>query len=144
LARNVSDRVAIGATRNVAATFAEGIPFFGVAAVVGITAWELRDACATMQDMKDISAAFEAEVDVEAEEVCGLEVPSRQEVWTRVLESPGVAWDNVSNFEGVDLPDFDFDIVPWEFVAQYFPNFGGSGQTTPMENGSENMVPSDQ
>ncbi len=107
--RRVSKRVALGAGRNVAAMFGEGIPVYGVAVIIGVTAWEIRDACDTMEDMKEINKAFDTDVNVQGDvdEVCGLDVPSVDKIWSEVSKSPKKAWDKFRKMtEGIPLPDF--------------------------------------
>ena len=53
----VSARVARGAARNAGAVFAEAVPWVGAAAVIGFTALDLRDACATMEDLAALDEA---------------------------------------------------------------------------------------
>ena len=107
--RRVSQRVAGRAGRNVAATFGEGLPVYGVAVIIGVTAWEIRDAYDTMKDMKEINKAFDTDVNVQSEvdEVCGLDVPSIDEIWSEVSKSPKKAWDKFRKMtEDIELPDF--------------------------------------
>ncbi len=121
--RRVSKRVVRGAGRNVASTFGEGIPVYGVAVIIGVTAWEIRDACDTMEDMKEINKAFDTDVDVQGDvdKVCGLDVPSIDEIKNAVYKSPGKAWDNFLNItEGIELPDFGKD--PAAFLEFDWPD----------------------
>ena len=121
--RRVSKRVALGAGRNVAATFGEGIPVYGVAVIIGVTAWEIRDACDTMEDMIEINKAFDTDVDVQGDvdKVCGLDVPSKDEIKGAVYKAPGKAWDNFLKMtEGIELPDFG--INPAAFLEFDWPD----------------------
>ncbi|MAS44320.1 MAG: hypothetical protein CML46_13840 [Rhodobacteraceae bacterium] len=97
--RRVSARVTRGAARNAGAVLAESVPWLGAAAVVGFTAMDLRDACATMEDLRALdeamgpnpalrpespgpgpSAADGAMLDRAAARVCALEVPTLAEI----------------------------------------------------------------
>ena len=113
-AERVSRRTATGATRNAGSVFAEAIPFAGIAVIVGVTAWDLKDACDTMYDLHQLELAFNpsAAADPEATEVCGLTVPTKEEVWRTVKSSPGSAWnmakDLVPDLPDLTMPDFDW------------------------------------
>ena len=51
--------------------------------IVTATAMELHDACVIMQDLHELDIAFDPTMafPTEAQEVCGLKVPTRQELW---------------------------------------------------------------
>lgn len=104
----VSRQIAIGATRNLSATFGEAIPVAGTAVIVAATALELNDACVIMQDLHELDVAFNPEkaFGSDATEVCGMKAPTADELWEAVKASPGAAWDGVR--ESVPtLPDID-------------------------------------
>lgn len=50
----VGRRLAISTSRSVGSVFAESIPFFGIAVIVGATTWEIADACDTMDDLHQL------------------------------------------------------------------------------------------
>lgn len=93
----VARRTATGATRNLTATLGEAWPVYGIAVVVAATALELSDACQTMQDLHELDVAFNPEKanGAEVQEVCGMRVPSQQELWAQVKGSPSAAWETV-------------------------------------------------
>jgi copper chaperone CopZ len=111
----VARRTAVGATRNVAATFGEAIPVIGIGVVVAATAWELKDACDTMKDLHELGVALDPSKanSEEVSEVCGLKVPSKEEIWAKVKASPGEAWAKAK--EAVpELPEMPkIDWTPW-------------------------------
>jgi hypothetical protein len=89
----ISKRTATGASRNLAATFGEAWPVAGTAVIVTATTLELYDACVIMQDLHELDVAFNPNADFgAAKEVCGLRVPSADEIWAKVTSSPGEAW----------------------------------------------------
>ena len=49
------------AKRNIAAMPLEAIPILGVTAVVGVTAWEIKDLCEIMIHIDDLSSLYDAE-----------------------------------------------------------------------------------
>ena len=103
----LSRRTATAATRSAGSVVAEAIPFAGIAVIVGVTAWELKDSCATMNDLHQLNVAFnpDAARDPEVTEVCGLEVPSKDKVWQSVKSSPGKAWET-AKAHVPDLPEW--------------------------------------
>jgi hypothetical protein len=110
----VARRTAVGASRNVASTFGEAIPVVGIAVVVAATAWELKDACATMKDLHELDVAIDPTRanSGDVSEVCGLKVPSKGEIWAKVKASPGEAWAKAK----AALPDLpEMPKVKWKF-----------------------------
>ena len=113
----ISRRTAVGASRNLTATFAEALPVAGVAVVVTATALELNDACVIMQDLHELDVAFNPGNDFgpDATEVCGLKVPTTDELWQFVKASPGVAWERARN-SMPGMPELDtsrlYDLFP--------------------------------
>jgi hypothetical protein len=112
--QRVTKRTAAGATRNVAATFGEAVPVIGVGVVVAATAWELKDACDTMKDLHELEVALDPAKanDASVQEVCGLRVPSKEELWVKVKASPGAAWQKAKDAmpELPEMPSID-----WKF-----------------------------
>ncbi|MGR3782311.1 MAG: hypothetical protein ACU0DT_13740 [Albimonas sp.] len=97
--RRVSARVARGAARSAGSVLAQSVPFVGAAAVVGVTAWEIGDACAMLEDLEELEAALDAlepgavpaGAEAERDRVCGLQVPSVDEVRAAIAAAPGEA-----------------------------------------------------
>lgn len=104
----ISSRTATGASRNIAATFGEAVPVAGTAIIVAATALELNDACVIMQDLHELDVAFNPEkaVGPEVKEVCGMRVPSADELWATVKASPGDVWDG-AKAAIPDVPELD-------------------------------------
>lgn len=92
-ATRVSRRTAVATTRNVASMAGEALPVIGVGVIAAATAWELRDACLMMGEMRALDAAFNPDDPVTDDEICGLTPPTREELWQMVRSSPGAAWD---------------------------------------------------
>jgi hypothetical protein len=115
-AGRVSRRTAAGAARNAGSVVAEAIPFAGIAVVLGVTAWDLKDSCDTMKDLHELELAFNPATspDPEASEVCGLRVPTKDEVWAAVKASPSVAWSTASSYVP-DLPELSMPKIDWTF-----------------------------
>jgi hypothetical protein len=92
--KRVRTRTAKLAVTDLSATFGQAIPWIGVSVVVAATAYDLKSACDTMRDMRGIEIAFNpfSVDDADVERVCGLKVPSEQEIWEGIKASPGMAW----------------------------------------------------
>lgn len=118
--KRIARRTAIDATRNVTSTFGEAVPAVGVAVIVGVSAWELKDACDTMSDLHDLDVAIDPSLanDPSVSEVCGLRVPTKEEIWAKVSSSPEEAWNGAKALmpdlpEMPDLPDMPE--IDWTF-----------------------------
>lgn len=122
----VRNRTVKLATADFAATAGQAIPWIGIGVVVAATAYDLDMSCQTMSDMKALdqvvnpSAADEADVSL----VCGLKVPTAEQVWEEVKASPGQAWNAAASvLSGLlsvmpDLPAWwgyvvSIDWTPW-------------------------------
>lgn len=115
--RRVSSRTATGASRNLAATFGEAWPVAGTAVIVTATTLELYDACVIMRDLHELDLAFnpEAASDAGEKEVCGMKVPTAEEIWAKIRNSPGEVWRMVTEALP-DLPEMPKDYIlslPW-------------------------------
>ena len=109
----ITSRIAVRTTRsatvNVAAIPVEAIPGVGVGAALAVTTWELTEACGIMRDMKELNITLGSAEPVSDDAVCGMEPPTKKQVWDTIKKSPGTAWKVVKEF-GVDLPDLP-DII---------------------------------
>lgn len=94
--RRISSRAVKSASRNAGSVVAEAIPVAGVAVILGVTAWDLKDSCETMKDLHELEAASnpEAELSEEVTEVCGMALPTKEEVWSAIKSSPQSVWDS--------------------------------------------------
>lgn len=103
---------------NVGSVFGESIPFWGAAVVVGVTGYELKNSCDTMRDLDALETKLLGE-DTEsaaAVEVCGREVPSKEEIWQAIKSSPKTVWDGTKSILP-DVSEYDFSLPD--------PDFGG-------------------
>ena len=114
----ISRRMATSAARNASSVFAEAIPIAGIVVILGVTAWDLKDSCDTMHDLHELDLAFNPEkrLDPEASEVCGLAVPTKDEVWLAIKTSPTRAWNGAKTYVPA-LPDWT---VAWDATKDYF------------------------
>lgn len=93
-------RSAVAATRAVATAPAKAFPCLGTAVVVGVTALEVRSFCKTIQDINLIQqeiAPSEALAENELE-VCGMEVPTRDDVLNQIKTEPVRMWNRSREF----------------------------------------------
>lgn len=116
----ISRRTAAGASRNIASTFGEAVPMIGIAVVVGATVWEVKDACDTMKDLHELEVSLDPSKanDASVKEVCGMAVPSKQELIAMVKASPGKAWQKTKDVmpDLPEMPEFhmpDFPDLSW-------------------------------
>ena len=112
-------RTAKLAATDLSATFGQSIPWIGVGVVVVATAYDLKMACETMRDMRaiDLTVNPQAEDDPDIERVCGMRVPTEEEIWTAIKSSPGAIWDAAKGaLDGLprmpEMPEFDWPSLP--------------------------------
>lgn len=67
--RRIGQRTARGATRSLGGAFTQSLPFAGGGFVLALTAWEVRDYCATLDDLR----ALDPLDDIDAQSLCGVE-----------------------------------------------------------------------
>ncbi|MRX49757.1 hypothetical protein GI374_04685 [Paracoccus sp. S-4012] len=99
-------RTATATARNVGSVFGEALPVVGIGVIAAATAWELHDACEMMKDMRELDVAMNPDraLPPEATAVCGMQAPSRTEIWNAVASSPGSAWEGAQGFYD-ELPE---------------------------------------
>ncbi len=88
----VTRRVTRSSAQNIGSMAGESIPFWGIAIVVAATSWELADSCNLMTDLYELDVAMNPENAIDTTEVCGLRVPTKEELWAQVRKSPGAIW----------------------------------------------------
>ena len=113
----VKRRAATSTGRNVGAMVGEALPFFGTAVIVGVTALEVKDWCDLLKDLHTFEVALDPSKKPSKEQstVCALPIPTRDELWTTVRESPGRAWavarehvPTLEDLRALELPDVDW------------------------------------
>ena len=108
-ADRVSTRTAIAASRSASSVVAESIPYLGIAAILGVAAWDIKDSCQTMKDLHELDLAFnpDKEIDAEAAEICGLKLPKREDIWASVKLNAAESWRQAGDYVS-DLPEFEW------------------------------------
>ena len=79
----LATRSLVNATRNLSSIPAEAIPMVGIAVVIGVTAWDLYDACETLKDLNELNTAFGHQQE-DSSKVCGMKVPTKKQVMDQV------------------------------------------------------------
>jgi hypothetical protein len=113
----VNRRAVKTAKREVASMPAEAIPYLGTAMIVGVTALELYDLCATLKDMSALKRAFNPDFSQSDEEleVCAMKVPPKAQIIEAVKASPEKAWAAATAVtpSWSELKQFEFPEVSW-------------------------------
>ena len=104
ITKRITRRTIVGAVRNIAAAPAELVPWAGVAVIFGVTALEIKDACATIEDMDEIRRSMDINDAAEENTVCGKELPSKEDIVKVAKNSPNEALDSLREL-GVDIPE---------------------------------------
>ena len=99
--KKIKTRTVAVATANVASMPFEVAPFIGAAAVIASTTYEIKEACNTINDMRELDVAFNLEHDIEDNNVCGMEVPTK----AKIMESVSEKWER-----GVEELKREFDL----------------------------------
>jgi hypothetical protein len=125
--RSVARRTSVSATRDVASMPAEAIPYLGAAVIVGATALEIRDMCQNLQDLAELQQLIDPSSipSPEAQTVCALEVPTREEVVDAVSNAPRQAWiaardamPSISDLREIEISEIDWDEITASGLAR--------------------------
>lgn len=102
------------ALRNVSSMAGEALPFIGIGVIVGVTGWEIRDACETLNENYELNIAFNPEEAIAdgSPAVCSMEVPTRDELMTEIKNSPSKAWANAKSYVP-SLPEISDVEIDW-------------------------------
>ena len=109
--KNITRRTIRGVSRSLAAIPADFIPFVGNAVTLGVTSWEIYDACETMKDMDEIIRSMGIKDTVEEDKACKIKMPSKEEIIKAIKSSPGKVLASVREF-GVDIPEDALEDIP--------------------------------
>ena len=112
----IARRTVAAAARNSSSIVAQSIPYLGIAVVLGVTAYDLKDSCDTTRDLHALDVAIDPSKELGADEtaVCGLRVPSKDEVWEDVKSGSFEAWQNAGQY----LPALpEYELPSWRDLA---------------------------
>ena len=101
MTKRIGTRTGRSVVRSVASIPAEAIPYIGPFAIVAVTGLEIKDACATMNDLRELNRLLDTGEDIDTGTVCGLEVPDLDTVIEKVKKSPKAAYESARS---VDVP----------------------------------------
>ncbi len=88
-------RLIYAAQRTLAALPTESLPLIGTGISVGVTAWEIKDACDALKDNHELEIAFDdnAVFPEDALVICAQELPNKQEIVLMIKHAPAVTWN---------------------------------------------------
>ena len=112
----IARRTVAAAARNSSSIVAQSIPYLGIAVVLGITAYDLKDSCDTTRDLHALDVAIDPSKEFGADEtaVCGLRVPTKDEVWEDVKSGSFDAWQDAGQY----LPALpEYELPSWRDLA---------------------------
>jgi hypothetical protein len=116
----ISSRVAKATARNTGSIVAESMPYIGIPVVLAAATWDIKDACATMTDLRELDLAFNPEEsvdEVEKTKVCGTTLPTQEEILKAIQDSPSVIWEETKElYDSMpDLPSLPSwsEVMPW-------------------------------
>lgn len=112
----IARRTVAAAARNSSSIVAQSIPYLGIAVVLGITAYDLKDSCDTTRDLHALDVAIDPSKEFGADEtaVCGLRVPTKDEVWEDVKSGSFEAWQDAGQY----LPALpEYELPSWRDLA---------------------------
>ena len=143
-ADTIGKRAVKTAKREVASMPGEAIPYLGTAIIVGVTALEISDLCATLKDMTALKKAFNPDFSQSDEEleVCSIEIPPKDEIIAAVKASPQNAWNAAKEasptweeIKDMEMPDVtwselwevtkDGSVNIWDSTSDGMSSFGG-------------------
>jgi len=96
ISKRLATRSLANATRNASSVAGEAIPLIGTAIIVGVTAWDVHDACETMKDINELNGAF-GHAKEDQTRVCGLKVPSQEQVLAQVKANWKMAYQTAAD-----------------------------------------------
>ena len=81
-ANSIKKRAVRTASRSVSSMAFEAIPYAGITAIVGVTAWELKDLCETANDIEALNQALnpDEEISLDQSSVCSVTIPNKEEL----------------------------------------------------------------
>ncbi|PSJ16433.1 hypothetical protein [Nitrosomonas supralitoralis] len=95
VSQRIASRSIAGATRNIASLPGETIPILGTTLIIGVTAWDILDSCEDLKDLNKLNSAFKHPLE-DQDVVCGIEIPTKEEVMAEVKENWRKAYKNAA------------------------------------------------
>lgn len=118
MSNSIALRASVRAGRAIGSLPAQAIPMgVGTSVVIGVTAWDLKDACDTTRELYELNKAIDPDSteDFEVDKVCGYTLPTSEEVLEIAKESPQMAWDTAKEYvpNAETFSNIDFDNIDW-------------------------------
>ena len=107
LTKKIGTRTGRSVVRSVGSIPAEAIPYIGPFAIVAVTGLEIKDACATMKDLRELNRLLDTGEDIDTGTVCGIEVPDLDAVIEKVKKSPKAAYESAKSAD-IPLPSWSY------------------------------------
>ena len=140
-AERVTRRTQRAAVRETTVMPAEAIPWLGTAVIVSATALELADMCATIQDMTSLQRALDPSIIAPPEEaeVCGMQVPTRKELWNAAKNAPAQAWEaGIEIMPTADeLREIELSDIDWRGMGNAFAESAASWGSAAVDKGAD-------
>lgn len=138
-ALRVTRRTQRAAVRETTVMPAEAIPWLGTAVIVSATALELADMCATIQDMTALQRALDPSIIAPPEEaeVCGMEPPTRKEIWEAAKNAPAQAWEaGIEIMPTADeLREIELSEIDWKGMGHALADSATSWSSAAVDKG---------
>jgi len=93
VSKRIATRSVASATRNIVSLPGRAIPISGASLIVGVTVWDIHDLCQNMKDINQLNSAFGHALE-DQDQICGMKVPTKEEVLADVKENWQEAYDN--------------------------------------------------
>jgi len=133
----ISARTAKFAVRELSVLPMEHLPLAGLIIAVAFMAWDLDDACSTTTDLAELEKALfpDETVDDDMQAVCGLEVPSLEELRDKISDREALmaiydelkkqAADLNLELQLPEIPDLpDLDDTDWSDITKIIKRWG--------------------
>ena len=85
ITRNIARRTTLSVTRNTGAAFVEALPGIGIATIIGMTAWDIKDGCDTLTEINSLLDELGEPTDLDQTKICGMQAPSQDEIIESVI-----------------------------------------------------------
>lgn len=97
---SIKKRAAKTASRSVSSMAVEAIPYAGIAAIVGVTAWELKDLCETTKDIEALNQALNPEgaLSDNQSSICSISIPNKEELLQKAGNTSEALTNKVKTF----------------------------------------------
>jgi hypothetical protein len=111
LSARMARRTAFAAARSASMALVQAVPWIGSGVIATVTAAEMKDYCDTMYDLHALDIALDpvSADESEATRVCGLPVPTFEELWAATKSTTSSTLDYVGGY----LPDMPEVGIPF-------------------------------